>query len=102
MSELLKIAREDGRLSNDEISILEQAEIGIVQYEDYLLRAASDDYLSDDERSTLDDLKTRMLTRVQESIDADSSMSEDEMALLTRLLRLIAELADIEDGLEEK
>ena len=99
LGELLKVAHKDGKVSADELNMLEKAEMGIAEYEDALSNALKDGFITPEEQQKLDSIKTKLLSEVQNAIDQDRVISEDEQELLFKILKLMGQLADLEDEL---
>ena len=84
-----KVAKSDGKVTEDEYNILKQLSFDVAQYTMTLEDAEKDGIIDQQERSKLEDLKSKLLENATEIANQDGVISDDEAALLDKLAEIL-------------
>lgn len=84
---ITKIARADGKITEEEAEILENVQINLLMYDDYLNEAMEDGIIDDDEMDMLIGLKQNIIAEAWDIAQVSDGVSDDELKMLEVLLQ---------------
>ncbi len=87
---LLKTAETDGKVSSEEMEIINQVKIDVNAYQNALDLALDDGILTTDELQILGKLKQNIMDRVYVVANIDGEIDADERSLIHRLADILA------------
>jgi len=90
IAKLLEEAEKDGVISEDEMEIIKQVEVDADSFTLVLSEAEDDGVIDEKEASQLNELKSLIMERAETIAGLDDVISEDEMALLSKLSEILA------------
>ena len=87
ISALSRIARADGKITEEETRILESVQINVILYDQALSDALDDGIIDNIEKEMLEALKIRILDEAWDIAKVSEGVSEDELKILDVVLR---------------
>ncbi|MCY3412022.1 MAG: hypothetical protein INQ03_10365 [Candidatus Heimdallarchaeota archaeon] len=87
ISAMTKIAKADGKITEEEAEILESVHINLMLYDDYVEEALEDGIIDNEEKEVLAGMKQSILTEAFDIAQISDGVSDDELKLLELLLK---------------
>ncbi len=87
IEQLTKIAKADGKITEEEEELLIQAQVNLMLYDEALAEALEDGIISDEERELLNGLKEQLIQSSWDLAEESEGVSDDEIKLLEILAR---------------
>ncbi len=87
IEQMTKIAQADGKLTEEEVELLTEAQINLMLYDEALNEALEDGFISDDEKELLEGIKEQIILQSYELAELTDGLSKDELKLLEILTK---------------
>jgi len=89
ISQLTKLARADGKITQEEEELLAEAQINLMTYDNKLEEALEDGVIDDTEIEILHGLKENIIQGAWELASVSDGISEDELNMLELLIKTV-------------
>lgn len=87
IEQLTKMAKADGKITEEEENLLAEAQVNLMLYDQALNDALEDGIITEEEKELLDGLKEQMIQSSWELAKESDGVSDDELKLLEVLTR---------------
>ena len=94
LRDLMSVAKADGVVTEDEMAVIRQMDMGLERYESLLAKATSDNVIDFDEFMMLRRERKELFSSVLEIALSDDRITKDERELLVKILELTPSLAN--------
>ncbi len=89
IAQLTKIARADGKITEEEEELLAEAQINLMTYDEKLDEALDDGVIDETEKDLLRGLKEQIIQGAWEMASLSDGISEDELNMLELLIKTV-------------
>ncbi len=97
IDDLVTKALEDGILTDDEAAIIDEVEIKLKEFYQYLEEALADNIMDKDETKKLKIMRSKILEDTWNVSNRDTIINKDEAELLKIIVKLLKNISEIDE-----